>query len=731
MFKKLLIIMVFIQNCYYAQTHISGVVVDEYNKPIENVNIFIDGTLFGTSSDQKGVFAFEAESDKLGQFKIIFQKDGYDHGEEEYKVKPGEMNLGKTTLYKGRTTGIEGISIIKGKKNGDGQLSALSPLDLILTPNSLGDVMAAVIKSYPGVQLNPNDGRLFVRGGDQNESAVMINNMLMSSPFGTAGPSIPARSRFSPMIFSGVSFATSGFSSEYGQALSSILSLNTKSNDVDKELEMSVKSVGADVSMTNKINDNLTLMTKVEYLNLKPYRAVFPSRYHWNKDYNMTGGELAATYKIKNGYIKSYNRFDYTTFDYQRDDIAISNNMVNTVLYEGNIYSNQTINLNLDKVKFFSGIAYNFNKRNIAGIFSENDRSKVDNNMLHIKSQLSFTPVKNLNSTFGVEFINVHYFIDYADGNNTKNRLDRSIDNNVIAFFSENSYKFKKGFSLNAGIRQDYYSYTKDVKISPRIRGEYKSPNGIKYSLYYGHYYQSPRNGDLVFDFKSNLKSERAEQYGVNIYYEKNNRTIFVDAFKKKYSALTKFVYAPNSRQPINFNNDGYGYAEGVDVFFYDKKTFNNFDYRISYTYLNSKRDYQNYPTLATPPFYSRHNLTVNTQFWLNAVNSMVGLSYLFSSGEPYTNPNSKDGFQNSRIKPYNSVNLNLTYLFSNKFYIHGSVSNIFNFKNIAGYNYGDLQSNGMRQEQMILPVSDRFYFLGVFYTIGGSKSTKDKVKDL
>ncbi|WP_123906962.1 MULTISPECIES: TonB-dependent receptor [unclassified Chryseobacterium] len=723
--------MVFIQNCYYSQIKISGYVVNEYNKPIENVNVFIDGTLFGSSSNSKGFFSFEATSDNISYFKVIYQKDGYDNGEGEYKVKLGELDLGKMMLYKGRTTGIEGVNIVREKKSNEGQLSALNPLDLILTPNSQGDVLSAVIKSYPGVQLNPNDGRLFVRGGDQTESAVLINNMLMSSPFGTAGPSIPARSRFSPMIFSGVSFATSGFSSEYGQALSSILSLNTKSNDVDREIELSVKSVGADVSLNTKVNDNFTLMTKVEYVNLQPYRALFPSRYVWNRDYNMTGGEIAGTYKLKNGYFKSYNRFDYTNFDYQRDDIAISNKLVNTILYEGNIYSNQTINLNLNKVKFFSGIAYNYNNRNIAGIFSDQDKSKVNNNMLHIKSELSFTPIKNLNSTFGAEFLNVHYYIDYVDKNNDKNRLDRAIDNNIVSFFSDNSYKFKKGFSLNAGVRQDYYSYTRDIKISPRVRAEYKSPNGVKYSLYYGQYYQSPRNGDLVFDFKRDLKSERAEQYGLNIYYEKNNRTVFLDVFKKRYNDLTKYVYAPNSRQPINFNNNGYGYAEGIDFFFYDKKTFNNFDYRISYTYLDSKRDYQNYPESATPPFYSKHNVTVNTQFWLDAINSMVGLSYLFSSGEPYTNPNNGKGFQNSRIKPYNSVNMNLTYLFSNKFYIHASVSNIFNFKNIAGYNYGGLSSNGLREEQVILPVSDRFYFLGVFYTVGGSRSTKDKVKDL
>ncbi|PTT33556.1 hypothetical protein DBR28_14625, partial [Chryseobacterium sp. HMWF028] len=426
MYKKILIIMVFIQNCYYSQIKISGYVVNEYNKPIENVNVFIDGTLFGSSSNSKGFFSFEATSDNISYFKVIYQKDGYDNGEGEYKVKLGELDLGKMMLYKGRTTGIEGVNIVREKKSNEGQLSALNPLDLILTPNSQGDVLSAVIKSYPGVQLNPNDGRLFVRGGDQTESAVLINNMLMSSPFGTAGPSIPARSRFSPMIFSGVSFATSGFSSEYGQALSSILSLNTKSNDVDREIELSVKSVGADVSLNTKVNDNFTLMTKVEYVNLQPYRALFPSRYVWNRDYNMTGGEIAGTYKLKNGYFKSYNRFDYTNFDYQRDDIAISNKLVNTILYEGNIYSNQTINLNLNKVKFFSGIAYNYNNRNIAGIFSDQDKSKVNNNMLHIKSELSFTPIKNLNSTFGAEFLNVHYYIDYVDKNNDKNRLDRA-----------------------------------------------------------------------------------------------------------------------------------------------------------------------------------------------------------------------------------------------------------------------------------------------------------------
>ena len=45
-----------------AQQTISGSVVDEKNKPLAGVNVFIDGTYDGTSTDEKGNFSFQTNA---------------------------------------------------------------------------------------------------------------------------------------------------------------------------------------------------------------------------------------------------------------------------------------------------------------------------------------------------------------------------------------------------------------------------------------------------------------------------------------------------------------------------------------------------------------------------------------------------------------------------------------------------------------------------------------------
>ena len=42
-------------------------------------------------------------------------------------------------------------------------------------------------------------------------------------------------------------------------------------------------------------------------------------------------------------------------------------------------------------------------------------------------------------------------------------------------------------------------------------------------------------------------------------------------------------------------------------MFLRDKKTFKNIDYWISYSYLDTKRDFQNYPAELEPNFAAKH----------------------------------------------------------------------------------------------------------------------------
>src|SRR5690606_12572305 len=93
-----------------------------------------------------------------------------------------------------------------------------------------------------------------------------------------------------------------------------------------------------------------------------------------------------------------------------------------------------------------------------------------------------------------------------------------------------------------------------------------------------------------------------------------------------------------------DFSNSGFGYAQGVDVFWRDSKSLKNIDYWVSYSFLDTQRRYQNFPQEAQPSFVNRHNFSVVGKYWINDLRSQVGLSYAFASGRNYTDPN-QEGF--------------------------------------------------------------------------------------
>jgi hypothetical protein len=57
------------------------------------------------------------------------------------------------------------------------------------------------------------------------------------------------------------------------------------------------------------------------------------------------------------------------------------------------------------------------------------------------------------------------------------------------------------------------------------------------------------------------------------------------------------------SGRDMAINNNGFGDAKGFELFWRDKKTIKNVDYWISYSYLDTKRDFLNFPYATTPNF--------------------------------------------------------------------------------------------------------------------------------
>ena len=104
--------------------------------------------------------------------------------------------------------------------------SALKPLDIVTTAGAAGDFVGCACKPCQELPANPDDGRLFVRGGTADETQIFVDGNRVFSPYLPTTGNIPTRGRFSPFLFDGITFSTGGYSAEYGDAL--VLSSITK-----------------------------------------------------------------------------------------------------------------------------------------------------------------------------------------------------------------------------------------------------------------------------------------------------------------------------------------------------------------------------------------------------------------------------------------------------------------------------------------------------------------------
>lgn len=137
--------------------------------------------------------------------------------------------------------------------------------------------------------------------------------------------------------------------------------------------------------------------------------------------------------------------------------------------------------------------------------------------------------------------------------------------------------------------------------------------------------------------YTDQLKPERADHYIFSFQSSANKRTIRVELYYKDLVKLNggEFYLASS------YNNNGSGYAKGLDLLWRDKKTIKNGDYWVSYSYLDTKRNYRTFPEEAVPNFASKHNLSGVYKHWFGALRSLAGANVRYSSPRVYNDPNS------------------------------------------------------------------------------------------
>jgi hypothetical protein len=208
------------------------------------------------------------------------------------------------------------------------------------------------------------------------------------------------------------------------------------------------------------------------------------------------------------------------------------------------------------------------------------------------------------------------------------------------------------------------------------------------------------------------------------------NYTLRVEAFYKKYEKLV--VTAPSLQKRDSISNSGFGDASGFEIFWRDRKTFKNLDYWLSYSYLDTKRKYLNYPSAITPNFAAKHTASLVVKKFVTALKTQFNGSYTFATGRPYYNIRYNQSSKqyaisdNGRTPNYNSLSFSVNYLpkinnpGAGKFTVFVfSVTNVLNTKQLFGYNYS---YNGLRKEP-VTPPSGKFFCLGSYLSFRVDRS--------
>lgn len=718
----IIVALMFCSDIMAQSTNIKGVIFDTKNNSLPGANIYIEGTYDGASSDANGKFSFT--TNETGKHVLKVDYIGYESFRKELELTGKEVyiepNLNESFNQLNAVTIIAGVFEASETK----KAVVLKSLDIVTTAGALGDISGA-LQTLPGTSTIGESGRLFVRGGHSGETQTYIDGTLVHEPYTTSAPNTAVRGRFNPFMFSGTVFSTGGYSAEYGQALSSVLLLRTNGLQQEDQLDISIMSIGTGVAGT-KLWESGAVTASFDYMNLTPYMQLVPQNINWNKYPQSYNGAISVRQKTgKSGLLKTYITFDKSSFSLDQEDPdylpgITNNNIDNQYLYFNTSWLG-TLN---DKWSLKTGVSTTGNlDNNGLGFGDYYGQLHGANAKIALANQIS----EKIKIRFGTEYFYKYSSVKYDNEPCSVHYL-LNFTSNMIAVFTEADIYASNKFVTRLGGRYEYSDYLKKYNFAPRISAAYKIDDKSQFSLAYGLFFQDPANEYLIYT--NRLDFERANHFILNYQTIKENRTFRAEVYYKDYFNLVKYRLTDHL-VPTDHNNTGSAYAYGLDIFWRDRKTIRNGDYWISYSYIDTKRNFRDYPGEAIPGFVSKHNFSLVYKHWIGALRSQCGFTLKYSSPRCYNDPNRAD-FNSELMTPYRTLNVNWSFLYRQNVIIYASISNVTGFKQQYGYNYASFANDeGFYESVPVIPDAKRFYFIGCFITLtkSGEANQLDKLE--
>ena len=227
--KKLLFLLsVLLTTTAFAQTgNIRGFVYEkESGEPVMFCNVILKGTTIGAATDINGMYNISKVNP--GNYTLIVTYIGYDTTLVNITLKGGQI-LSQNLEIREASIKLNEVKISGEREAMRTEVKAaaikITKQDLEMMPTIGGEPdLAQYMQVIPGVIFTGDQGgQLYIRGGSPIQNKVLLDGMIIYSPFHSIG----LFSVFDSDIIRNTDVYTGGFSAEYGGRVSSIMDIKT------------------------------------------------------------------------------------------------------------------------------------------------------------------------------------------------------------------------------------------------------------------------------------------------------------------------------------------------------------------------------------------------------------------------------------------------------------------------------------------------------------------------
>jgi len=270
--KILFILSILITTTAFSQTgNIRGFVYEkESGEPVMFCNVFLKGTTIGAPTDINGMYNISKVN--TGEYTLVATYIGYDTTEVNITLKSGQI-LSKNLEIGESSVKLNEVKISAERAEMKTEVKAaaikITKQDMEMIPTIGGEPdLAQYMQVIPGVVFTGDQGgQLYIRGGSPIQNKVLMDGMIIYSPFHSIG----LFSVFDTDIIKNTDVYTGGFSAEYGGRVSSIMDIKTiDGNKKNIGGKLSANTFGSKLfvegPLSNKGNTSFIFSGKTSYL---------------------------------------------------------------------------------------------------------------------------------------------------------------------------------------------------------------------------------------------------------------------------------------------------------------------------------------------------------------------------------------------------------------------------------------------------------------------------------